>query len=180
MVQINDAVFLNDFQVSLLFVIDHPLFMLLDALLMCLLFHFFFGELLLMLSNVKRFLVAPVFTVFLDLLVSVFLVILIGQSHGMFALLFASFDTVIQTSDLHKEIFALIVQFLEMFVLLYDCDHLFKLLMEFLLIPGVFVLLDHMVVLSFVSIYFILMELLSQDSTIQHLIDTQFILEILD
>lgn len=80
-VEINDAVFLNDFQVSLLSFIEGPLFMLKNAVLIGLSFHLLFGEPLLLLSHVKHFLVMPIFSVFLDLLVRVFLVILMRQSH---------------------------------------------------------------------------------------------------
>ena len=80
-VEINDAVFLNDFQVSLLFFIEGPLFMLKNTVLIGLSFHLLFGEPLLLLSHVEHFLVMPIFTVFLDLLLGVFLVILMRQSH---------------------------------------------------------------------------------------------------
>ena len=67
-----------------------------------------------------------------------------------------------------------------MLELLHDCDHLFKLFMKLLLLAYVLGLLDQIVILSFVIIDFSLMALLFRHSTIQHLIDTQFILEILD
>lgn len=67
-----------------------------------------------------------------------------------------------------------------MLELLHDCDHLFKLFMKLLLLAYVLGLLDQIVILSFVIIDFSLMALLFRHSTIQHLIDTQFILVILN
>lgn len=52
-VQINDSIFLNDFQVSLLFFINESFFMLLDAVFIRFLLHLFFRELLLVLSDIE-------------------------------------------------------------------------------------------------------------------------------
>ena len=165
-VQINNGIFLNDFQVSLLFFSDNSFFLLLNAILIGLFFHLVFSELLLLLSNVKHFLVVLVFKVFLDRLVGVLLLVLMRQCHRMFALLLTSLDTIIQTDDLLKEFIAFTVDFLVVFELLHDCDHLFELIMELLLFTFFFILLYQIVILSFVHIYLILMLLLSIHRTI--------------
>lgn len=120
-----------------------------------------------------------VFTVFLHPLFGIFVLVLVSQRHLMFTLFILPLNTIIQTRDLHQEVFAVIVDFLEVLVLLHDCGNGLELVVELLLFAPFLILLYQIVVLPLVVVYLVLMLLRSHHGAIKHLIDALAILEIL-